>query len=174
MSPGARACHNGDRDPRTPPLTLAISRAAAHTAASPFSCHRRCRKHYHSAVSLRAMLTAAAGCCLLEGRASSCCANPTCTFLVHEDPSFGGFCCKRCHWGFVQGSTSGKEHGVKCQQREACQGAPRAVPVPPDKPCSWGGRGGGRPRGGRQRGPEHQSGAGPVINFNGESVCRLA
>ena len=64
------------------------------------------------------------------GRAGLRCANPRCWYLVHTSPSFGGYCCKKCHWLQESGSRS-KKHGVQCQCVDAPEGAPRAPPVPP-------------------------------------------
>ena len=67
------------------------------------------------------------------GRAGLSCANPKCWFLVHEDPSFGGFCCKKCHWVYATSSKTKRRHGIQCAKREAPLRAPRASPQPPDK-----------------------------------------
>eukprot|EP00747_Dinoflagellata_sp_TGD_P218671 gnl/TRDRNA2_/TRDRNA2_90881_c0_seq1.p1 gnl/TRDRNA2_/TRDRNA2_90881_c0~~gnl/TRDRNA2_/TRDRNA2_90881_c0_seq1.p1 ORF type:complete len:249 (-),score=50.57 gnl/TRDRNA2_/TRDRNA2_90881_c0_seq1:431-1156(-) len=68
------------------------------------------------------------------GRAGIVCANPKCWFLVHEKPSFGGYCCKKCHWVQAYGSKTGKRHGQQCAKQNAPEGAPRAPPQPPDEP----------------------------------------
>lgn len=66
-----------------------------------------------------------------RGRAGLMCANPRCWYLVHVNPAFGGYCCKKCHWRQATQSKS-KKHGIKCQQAQAPEGAPRAPEVPPD------------------------------------------
>ncbi len=43
------------------------------------------------------------------------CANSCCSFLVHTNPAFGGYCCRICHWAFV--------HRIACTVRgHHCQG----------------------------------------------------
>ncbi|CAK0888325.1 unnamed protein product [Prorocentrum cordatum] len=78
------------------------------------------------------------GVCLAvmpSGRAGLMCANPSCWYLVHPDPSFGGYCCKKCHWhGKAKRSGRAKKHGAQCIKQDAPEGAPRAPPVTPDKP----------------------------------------
>merc|ERR1712137_213420 len=59
------------------------------------------------------------------------CARPSCWFLIHPDPSFGGFCCKKCHYRHVSGTKGKKKHGARCAQREAPPDTPRAEPAPP-------------------------------------------
>lgn len=66
-----------------------------------------------------------------KGRAGLMCANPKCWYLVHTNPGFGGYCCKKCHWKQDTNSKS-KKHGAQCQCVDAPEGAPRAPPVPPD------------------------------------------
>jgi len=72
----------------------------------------------------------------LEATSQLACANPSCWYLVHEEPGFGGFCCKKCAWCHDTGSRCKKKHGHKCAQREAHPGAARAEPVQPDN--AWG------------------------------------
>ena len=60
------------------------------------------------------------------------CHTPGCRYLVHADISFGGFCCKRCHWQFVQGKE--QLHGGKCQKEEAPPGSLKAPNVEPADP----------------------------------------
>eukprot|EP00406_Dinophysis_acuminata_P067313 CAMPEP_0179269886 /NCGR_PEP_ID=MMETSP0797-20121207/31186_1 /TAXON_ID=47934 /ORGANISM="Dinophysis acuminata, Strain DAEP01" /LENGTH=68 /DNA_ID=CAMNT_0020978211 /DNA_START=122 /DNA_END=325 /DNA_ORIENTATION=- len=59
------------------------------------------------------------------GRAGLMCANLKCWFLVHESASFGGYCCKKCHWQNVTSTKSKKKHGTQCAERRAPPGAPR-------------------------------------------------
>ena len=42
------------------------------------------------------------------------CANTNCQFLVDEDASFGGYCCRKCHWRHSSGSKGGKQHESTC------------------------------------------------------------
>lgn len=65
------------------------------------------------------------------------CANPKCWCLVHENPIYGGYCCKKCHWRQTSSSKSKKHHGLNCAQREAPEGAPRAPEVPPNEPLRY-------------------------------------
>eukprot|EP00931_Biecheleriopsis_adriatica_P053628 TRINITY_DN31436_c0_g1_i1.p1 TRINITY_DN31436_c0_g1~~TRINITY_DN31436_c0_g1_i1.p1 ORF type:complete len:491 (+),score=74.77 TRINITY_DN31436_c0_g1_i1:32-1474(+) len=65
------------------------------------------------------------------------CANPRCWFLISSDPTFGTFCCKKCHWVWVSKSSTKKGHGHQCERRAAPEDARRADPVPPDVPCKW-------------------------------------
>eukprot|EP00746_Dinoflagellata_sp_MGD_P038400 gnl/MRDRNA2_/MRDRNA2_192393_c0_seq1.p1 gnl/MRDRNA2_/MRDRNA2_192393_c0~~gnl/MRDRNA2_/MRDRNA2_192393_c0_seq1.p1 ORF type:complete len:187 (+),score=28.69 gnl/MRDRNA2_/MRDRNA2_192393_c0_seq1:111-671(+) len=69
----------------------------------------------------------------MSERASLMCANERCWYLVHTQPSYGGYCCKKCHKIDVcgPGSKKSKNHGVNCEQRVAPDGALRAPPVPP-------------------------------------------
>mmetsp|Transcript_64011 Transcript_64011/g.139183 ORF Transcript_64011/g.139183 Transcript_64011/m.139183 type:complete len:610 (+) Transcript_64011:93-1922(+) len=71
-------------------------------------------------------------------RSALMCANPTCYFLVHEDPAFGNYCCKKCHWRHESSSKGKQKHGGLCAQKEAKPDAKRADAVPPVQPCSWG------------------------------------
>lgn len=75
-------------------------------------------------------------------RASLLCANPRCSFAVHENPTFGNFCCKKCHWCVMSQSRTKNRHGQQCAQRSLPENAERAAEVPPDRPCDWGGGGG--------------------------------
>lgn len=56
------------------------------------------------------------------------CATPGCSFLVHEDSSFGGFCCLRCHWRHANGCkfSNKKQHGAACHRISAPDGAPQS------------------------------------------------
>ena len=65
---------------------------------------------------------------------NSLCANPKCLFLVHTDASFGGFCCKKCHWCYTTGSGTKKNHGRQCERRDAPVNATRAAPLAPANP----------------------------------------
>lgn len=72
-------------------------------------------------------------------RAGLLCANPGCSFLIHPEPDFGGFCCKKCHWCFVTGSKTKKKHGQQCKRVEAPGGdGPRAGPHSPTNPLAPG------------------------------------
>jgi dienelactone hydrolase len=74
----------------------------------------------------------------LAQRIGLMCANPRCWYQVHGDPSFGGYCCKKCHWRHATQSKGKQKHGQMCPQVELPQGASRAPSVPPDKPCDFG------------------------------------
>ena len=65
------------------------------------------------------------------------CCNPVCKRTMHEDPAFGGYCCKKCHWRQVSGSKSNK-HGQLCVERYAHPDARVAAPEPPEVPAVWG------------------------------------
>ncbi|CAE7358266.1 unnamed protein product, partial [Symbiodinium sp. CCMP2456] len=65
-----------------------------------------------------------------EGRALHQCA--ACTFAVHEEPGFGGFCCKACHRAWKSGKRSGlHEHGKKCRRVDGSALRVAALPMPP-------------------------------------------
>jgi hypothetical protein len=64
------------------------------------------------------------------------CAAPNCGFLVHTDPLFGGFCCRKCHWRLDSGSKCKKKHGELCQQKQAPCDAIRSEPIAPDSPMA--------------------------------------
>ena len=59
------------------------------------------------------------------------CANPNCQYLVDEDASIGGYCCRNCHWRHSSGSKGGKKHESSCKKRAPPPGAVRALPTPP-------------------------------------------
>ena len=59
------------------------------------------------------------------------CANPACSFLIHKQEQYGGFCCKRCHFSLEVNAPT-PEHGQKCCKILAPAEASRAEPVPPD------------------------------------------
>ena len=61
------------------------------------------------------------------------CANPNCWLLVHRNPLFGGYCCKKCHWRYKTNAKS-KKHGQQCARAEAPEGAPCACDTPPAEP----------------------------------------
>lgn len=61
------------------------------------------------------------------------CANPDCWFLVHPEPVFGGYCCRRCHWRHATGSKTTKLHGSCCTQQVAHQSLPRAPAEEPSQ-----------------------------------------
>jgi len=58
------------------------------------------------------------------------CATPTCQYLIHSDPEFGGYCCKRCHAQHAANLT-GHIHGKCCQRRLGDSILERASPDPP-------------------------------------------
>ncbi|CAE7504828.1 unnamed protein product [Symbiodinium sp. CCMP2592] len=69
-----------------------------------------------------------------EERARHRCA--ACAYPVHEEPAFGGFCCRLCHESWKKGSRT--RHGKKCQAWDI-RGDDRllrvaALPVPPLPP----------------------------------------
>lgn len=68
------------------------------------------------------------------------CANPSCWYIVHPDESFGGFCCKKCHWRFESGSTNrrSQKHGERCLHKAAPSGARVAESIPPASPNAGG------------------------------------
>lgn len=57
-----------------------------------------------------------------------------CEFLVHLDPCFGHFCCKRCHQSWEKYKVA--EHGEKCQRRKVSQGLDftKGSGIPPSNP----------------------------------------
>ncbi|CAE8727939.1 unnamed protein product [Polarella glacialis] len=65
-------------------------------------------------------------------RWSLACASPSCTYLVHEEPEFGGYCCRKCHEMHVKNLP--EEHGRICQQAPAPPGTARAEPSAPERP----------------------------------------
>lgn len=71
-----------------------------------------------------------------EDRSLLICAVPNCTYLVHSDPTFGGFCCRKCHWRDSNASKCKKKHGELCQKLEAPPDAIKAEPIPPDDPMT--------------------------------------
>ena len=50
---------------------------------------------------------------------------------MDDDPSLGGYCCRKCHWRQSTGSKTGKPHDVSCKKREPPFGSIRALPTPP-------------------------------------------
>ena len=64
------------------------------------------------------------------------CANERCWYRVHQEESFGGFCCKRCHNHSEMPSEDGRKHkhGRECGRSEAPDDARRASPQAPDHP----------------------------------------
>ncbi len=46
------------------------------------------------------------------------CAQPSCSFLVHQEERFGGFCCKKCHW-CLEEKVQPLEHGKNCNRQLA-------------------------------------------------------
>ena len=48
-------------------------------------------------------------------RESMRCHTPTCVFRVHMQAEFGGFCCRKCHWRWVNRSTCKVKHGAHCE-----------------------------------------------------------
>mmetsp|Transcript_98030 Transcript_98030/g.281663 ORF Transcript_98030/g.281663 Transcript_98030/m.281663 type:complete len:229 (+) Transcript_98030:87-773(+) len=71
---------------------------------------------------------------LPPGRAGLRCAHPACGYQIHQNPLYGGFCCRKCHFRLVSGSKTKKHHGGQCERRDAPEGAPRAPAVVPDAP----------------------------------------
>jgi len=68
------------------------------------------------------------------------CANPNCWYKVNDDPSFGGFCCWKCHWRYTGECKSAKaKHGIRCCMEPAAQGARRAEPWAPQSVSQAGG-----------------------------------
>jgi hypothetical protein len=59
------------------------------------------------------------------------CAAPLCGFLVHTQPEFGGFCCRKCHWIYKSGSNPKKKHGQCCEENVAPPDAVKSQPIPP-------------------------------------------
>ena len=60
------------------------------------------------------------------------CAHTKCDRLVHPDPSFGGFCCRRCHAACVAGRPP--VHGDFCSNEVAATHLRRASGMPPKNP----------------------------------------
>lgn len=57
------------------------------------------------------------------------CANPKCWFLVNEDVTFGGFCCRKCCTQFQDApDQKTKKHGHLCGKVTAPEDAMRATP----------------------------------------------
>ena len=54
------------------------------------------------------------------------CANRLCSFLVHTNPAFGGYCCKVCHWASAQ-RLACLVHGNHCEGCEVLD--PGLAPV---------------------------------------------
>jgi len=67
------------------------------------------------------------------------CANPACWFSIHKSPTFGGYCCKKCHWRHATGLKSGKAHEKSCAKKDAPCGAKRAAATPPLQPLEGAG-----------------------------------
>ena len=63
------------------------------------------------------------------------CFNPSCNYMVHSDPAYGGFCCRKCHRGLVEGSRD-SQHGPKCEQHLADENVQQALPETPERPLS--------------------------------------
>jgi len=61
------------------------------------------------------------------------CHTPTCGFLVHSDPQFGGYCCMKCHWRWKHMSTCKGKHGEYCEKVVA----PHSALVAPDLAPDW-------------------------------------
>ncbi|CAE7226947.1 unnamed protein product [Symbiodinium sp. CCMP2592] len=62
------------------------------------------------------------------------CATPGCPFRVHECATFGGYCCKQCHFVHVRGKTKGSQHGGRCEGKPGSHLSLQALAKPPDKP----------------------------------------
>ena len=90
------------------------------------------------------------------------CAHTLCTFLVHTNSDFGGYCCRVCHWASAHRRVS--LHGTQCERYDVL--APALVPVGrapsdwiPKKPLSqtW------RPETERRKEPQQQQQAQPHL-----------
>eukprot|EP00439_Symbiodinium_sp_Y106_P077744 s732_g16.t1 len=62
------------------------------------------------------------------------CATPDCPFRVHECATFGGYCCKQCHFVHVRGKTKGPQHGGRCEGKPGSHLSLQALARPPLKP----------------------------------------
>ncbi|CAE7856169.1 unnamed protein product [Symbiodinium microadriaticum] len=64
------------------------------------------------------------------------CATPDCPYRVHEEASFGGYCCKQCHFVHVRGpgKCKGPQHGGRCAQQQGSHLSLQALAKPPLKP----------------------------------------
>jgi len=67
------------------------------------------------------------------------CAGANCQFLVHSDPEFGGYCCRKCHWRTAVGSRTKNKHGQLCERVVAPEDSQPAPPIPPEDAMSWSG-----------------------------------
>ena len=65
-------------------------------------------------------------------RAAMRCHTPTCGFLVHSDPQFGGYCCMKCHWRWKHMSICKRKHGEYCEKVVAPHSALVAPNLAPD------------------------------------------
>jgi len=67
-------------------------------------------------------------------RSSMRCHTPSCSFLVHSDAQFGGYCCCACFFRFKKTlSKRARKHGELCEGRVARQ----LDPVAPDAAPHW-------------------------------------
>ena len=64
------------------------------------------------------------------------CTTPDCPYRVHEEASFGGYCCKQCHFVHVRGpgKCKGPQHGGRCTQQQGSHLSLQALAKPPLKP----------------------------------------
>jgi hypothetical protein len=71
------------------------------------------------------------------------CHSPGCTYLVHPEPRFGGFCCKMCHYNSMPDADSNSKyshwkyyqrHGPFCKKIIASSDCEVADGHPPDDP----------------------------------------
>jgi len=65
-------------------------------------------------------------------KSSMHCHTPFCSFLVHPDVQFGGFCCCKCYWRFKSSANCKRKHGENCKgewARPTAQAALYAAPV---------------------------------------------
>ena len=59
------------------------------------------------------------------------CANQNCWFLVDDDSSCGGYCCRKRHSRHTVSPRGSKAHDWTCKKLSAPQGASGALPTPP-------------------------------------------
>eukprot|EP00929_Paragymnodinium_shiwhaense_P058467 TRINITY_DN29277_c0_g1_i1.p1 TRINITY_DN29277_c0_g1~~TRINITY_DN29277_c0_g1_i1.p1 ORF type:complete len:297 (-),score=42.56 TRINITY_DN29277_c0_g1_i1:365-1255(-) len=63
------------------------------------------------------------------------CANANCWFARNQDPTYGGYCCRKCFWRSLQpgkSKNSKKKHGPNCSKVWAPDGVARAPKVVPE------------------------------------------
>ena len=71
---------------------------------------------------------------LEESQATHKCAHPGCSYGVRYNVEMGSFCCKKCHWTFTLDKKP--RHGRRCMEVRGA-GHPKALPLTPEKPCSF-------------------------------------